>query len=1666
MNDTPIVEGENSKVEGSINIVDKDTSAADQTVTVDGVVIDKETTIEGEYGNITVNPDGSFSYETGVTDAQKEALDSLGADDKPTESFDVKVTDNNNASDETTIDITINGSNDVPTLDVTNSNITINESADSTSTSGSFTAGNMVDGNGGQITITDKNGNSHDLLDENGNIKTDISIEGEYGTLTDFNYNPETGEVTYNYNQDGAHDHSGATDDKLVENFEITVTDNDGNVSAGDTATGNIQITINDSDVTGSNTTGDVVHLDKADNGVDADFDYFDGSADSSSLKDAVSGDSIADASWNWKDTYKGNFFENEGADPSQVTVNGFTIQGAIIQKGEYDYSTDGVKLGWREDNADVNKDGVKDYADGLGMTSGTGSDSHYEVGAGGSYDDGAKVEALIVKLPEGELSYGIDLSFGCLCTSGSNSADASNEYVVLEFYRDGELVYTIDKFSGSDDGSGIFDISSMTIPFDEVRIIPSEKGSDFVLTEVDFSQYSNTVVASGSGSILGESADGIESVYIESVTVGNNTVEIADGNTITLEDGTVLTFEEIGDGVFVALSGQGTDGESAYFTLSLDANGNWNMHQHEHFGDEINVNFGIKDTDGDTTSVNVALKGDDDVTISTDDEHTIGDVIIQETWTTTTTEEALSFESEMQPDGSASSGGTIDVEGADDASLNFELVQGLGTNSGMMLDGDWVNITKVQSEDGTVTYSATDNSGTLMFTVDINNETGEWNFNQFAEFEQNIILKVTATDSDGDSDEQYIEIKPSPEVDGSYAPLVNDSISLNEGAKAEGNLFDGDAISGGKITDFEVADGWTLTETVVDGETVFTLTYPVEIKSGVFDNYTVIVNENGDFIYKAPDALSNMDHLDVNAVLKYTVEDADGTIYESTVTFSSNAATNENLLIEGDFTDHTVTVTNLNTIDGTTYEYSTASYKNASQEGSSAGALAEQKLSAFLLGENDDKLEITGKVGVGTDGEAHHIYGDELYLTKDGGDDVITVGELASGGHIRADGNVGDGLVGGDDTINVGTMSANKISSVNEISSKLLGDGWNVSLGGKGGDDTINFTGKTDASGNTVNQLLNGEISGDSMGMGSGSSAKFAEGGDDTLNLQNTTVTGSRIYGDASSMGAYAEGGDDTVNVGTLNNSYLFGDGYTMNTASKGGNDTIDVDTLNSGYVVGDGYTMNSASKGGDDSITVDSVKGGAVLGDGFTLNSAVAGNDTITIDSQSSGKVFGDGYSLNSGSQGGNDTINVESYTGKGFGQTYITGDAYTISSDSQGGDDTINIDTMSGQSVYGDAYSLHGKGGDDTYNIENMVDGSITGDGSHAYGTSIAGDDTFNIENMSGGIVYGDSYQEYTGAQSGNDTIRVDNMTGGTIYADSYVGAEGGDDTIIIDNYHGGSIDGGKGFDVLSVGNASVSDVLSNSNISGMEMIIAGEGYDNSDREAMFDDLGILQSDESITLDSSWEYTGDSQNGGIYSNGETEIWVSNSQEVTLQGPEGAESDMGVSVFGTEGNDFLFGGEGDDMLYGGEEEIFDEVDGDMLLGEGSDVLDGGAGDDVLVGGVQEDILLGGTGSDTLVGGEGEDQFTWKLEDFAHGDVDVAVDFNVDEDTLDLSELKTEGYTFEVVENAEINGFDIIVSNGEEEAATQTITLNDVGETIDKAALEQALNDTGMFGA
>ena len=181
-------------------------------------------TVTGQYGELVLNADGSYSY---VLDNENPLVNALKDGDTLTEVFTYRISDGEGGEDTTTLTITINGNTDgapgVSVDDLNGAEVGNNSIAEdaTTAVTGTFTV-TAPDGLK-QISVGDITVTAEQLAALS---STPVVIDGSEGQLTLTGFDETTGEVTYSYQQTGtAKDHS-AGDDSVTDRFPIIVTDN------------------------------------------------------------------------------------------------------------------------------------------------------------------------------------------------------------------------------------------------------------------------------------------------------------------------------------------------------------------------------------------------------------------------------------------------------------------------------------------------------------------------------------------------------------------------------------------------------------------------------------------------------------------------------------------------------------------------------------------------------------------------------------------------------------------------------------------------------------------------------------------------------------------------------------------------------------------------------------------------------------------------------------------------------------------------------------------------------------------------------------------------------------------------------------------------------------------------------------------------------------------------------------------------------------------------------------------------------------------------------------------------------------------------------------------------------------------------------------------------
>ncbi|MDF1752926.1 MAG: Ig-like domain-containing protein [Verrucomicrobiales bacterium] len=226
--DTISVDEEDASVSGNVLSNDSDPDGDTLTVSaVNGVSANVGNSVTGTYGDITVNPDGSYTYEPATTNA---AVQALGVGETLIETFTYTANDGNGGSASASLLVTINGENDAPTSNpgsgpgVYDDTISVNE--EDASVSGNVLS-NDSDPDGDALTVSAVN-------DVSGNVGT--SVAGTYGNIA---LNSD-GSYTYSPTTANAAVQALGVGETLIETF--TYTANDGN---GGSASASLLVTIN-----------------------------------------------------------------------------------------------------------------------------------------------------------------------------------------------------------------------------------------------------------------------------------------------------------------------------------------------------------------------------------------------------------------------------------------------------------------------------------------------------------------------------------------------------------------------------------------------------------------------------------------------------------------------------------------------------------------------------------------------------------------------------------------------------------------------------------------------------------------------------------------------------------------------------------------------------------------------------------------------------------------------------------------------------------------------------------------------------------------------------------------------------------------------------------------------------------------------------------------------------------------------------------------------------------------------------------------------------------------------------------------------------------------------------------------------------------------------------
>lgn len=458
------------------------------------------------------------------------------------------------------------------------------------------------------------------------------------------------------------------------------------------------------------------------------------------------------------------------------------------------------------------------------------------------------------------------------------------------------------------------------------------------------------------------------------------------------------------------------------------------------------------------------------------------------------------------------------------------------------------------------------------------------------------------------------------------------------------------------------------------------------------------------------------------------------------------------------------------------------------------------------------------------------------------------------------------------------------------------------------------------------------------------------------------------------------------------------------------------------SGNAVGDEILVNTSSDGDQTSPSITALDDGGFIITWTTDDASTDSSGAAVVGQvfDADGNMVGDEFVVNSETDGHQMVSSIDTLANGSFVASWTTSDADT---DENGTGIAARIfsygetegtqasDTLEGTS--GDDYSFAYSGNDVLWGQEGN-DTLNAGDGADV----LRGDDGDDL-------LYGGRGDDAIWAGS-NDT-GSDTIIGGS--GDDVAAGGAGDDLII-----GGIFSDGD-FDHFQLQVLEYADVTSGSDTlyggEGDDTLIAGDWLDGE----KYDDgvVQLLELDISTAGDAVvWGGSGDDY---IKSGAGADQISGGADNDTIKSGSGNDTIYGGEGFDTyELNDLIHAGAGHDVIYAGDGD--DSING----GGGNDNIFSGSENDTVYGGAGDDTLWGGAGNDYFYGGDGADVFVYSI---GHG-MDRIQDFNVDEDTLDLTGTDFSGLS-DLYDAASQATGGITIQMGEESLVLLNLTLEDL---------------------
>ena len=887
-------------------------------------------TVDTEHGTLTVNADGSWSFES---DPNADHADGAVSD-----GFTYTITDGDGDTATASQNITVTDTgpeippNDPPTgnppgegdqPDLGRADLIVDEDS-----MGSATQAIEVDfGSDGfgsaalsvpqelqDMNLTSGGEAISYSVSEDGQTITASTPDGEAVFTVTLDANAETGELSYTVDLQGNVDHadSGAGDD-LLSNIPVTLTVTDGD---GTEASTNLEIGIKDDNPTaaddkavtleeGGNTVGSGNGGDNllanddvgADGGKITSFTYTDEAgneqtADAGSTVDTEHGTLTVNADGSW------SFESDPNADHSDGAVSdGFTY---TITDGDGDTATASQNITVTDTGPEIppndpptgNPPGEGDQPD-LGRADlivdedSMGSATQaIEVDFGqdgfGSASLSVPQELQDMNLTSGgeAISYAVS-DDGQTITASTPDGEAVFTVTLDANAETGELSYTVDlqgNVDHADSGAGDDLLSNIPVTLTVTDGDGTEASTNLEIGIKD----DNPTAADDATVTLDEGGDSL-SVSAESGLLSNDDLG-ADGGQITS-----FTYTDEAGNQQTADAGSTVDTEHGQLTVNADGSWSFTSNDNIDHGDGNVVTDGftytVTDGDGDTASASQSITITDE-----------GPKITPPGGEPGADGYAVTLDEGDLGDGSTSGSQALNIDfGADgEGSVALSVPQEL---QDMNLTAGGEPVTFTVSEDGQSITGATPDGSPVM-TITLNEDGGNYSYSvelsdnldhtgANGETISDIPVTLTVTDGDGDTASTSLNVNV---IDDAPEAVDDGTFNVADGGNTIGtdgghdNLLANDDLGadGAQVTSFTYTDENGETQKAQAGETVDT------------EQGTLTVNADGTWSFESDDQIESADGTPVMDNFTYTITDGDGDTSTANVTINVSDGTAE----------------------------------------------------------------------------------------------------------------------------------------------------------------------------------------------------------------------------------------------------------------------------------------------------------------------------------------------------------------------------------------------------------------------------------------------------------------------------------------------------------------------------------------------------------------------------------------------------------------------------------------------------------------------------------------------------------------------------------------------------------------------------------------------------